>query len=176
MKKSFLATSKKVLLATSILAMSSTAMANTSTVLDDETGVNSVINVVAKYITPITVGLSLTTIDFGDVYTDSVVTVTDVAADVQGEFGETFTYSIAASGTTGLLVIAGTNTGGVNEVFNADTSTAAELNFTVGLNTALLTADTDVAETVTFTVFYDAIADTTTTVNGVYVAPTSNPA
>ncbi|MFQ3176015.1 MAG: hypothetical protein ACI93H_001006, partial [Psychromonas sp.] len=75
MKKSFLTTSKKVLLATSILAMSSTAMANTSATLDDQTGVNSVINVVAKYITPITVGLNLTDIDFGDVYTDSDVTV-----------------------------------------------------------------------------------------------------
>jgi hypothetical protein len=171
MKKSFLTTSKKVLLATSILAMSSTAMANTSATLDDQTGVNSVINVVAKYITPITVGLNLTDIDFGDVYTDSDVTVQNIAADVKGEFGETFTYSIAASGTAGLLVIAGTDTGGTGVAFTADTSTAAELNFTVDLDTSKLTPDTDVSETVTFTVFYDAIADTDNTPNGDYAAP-----
>jgi hypothetical protein len=174
MKKLLSTTSKKVLLATSILAMSSTAMANSSGTLDDETGVNSVINVVAKYITPITVGLNLTDIDFGDVYTDSDVTVQNIAADVKGEFGETFTYSIAASGTAGLLVIAGTDTGGTGVAFTADTSTAAELNFTVDLDTSKLTPDTDVSETVTFTVYYDAIADTGTTPNGDYVAPTAN--
>ncbi|MFT6349577.1 MAG: hypothetical protein ACJAYB_002608 [Psychromonas sp.] len=174
MKKSFLATSKKVLLATSVLVMSSTAMANTSTVLDDETGVNSVVNVFAKYITPITLALDTTVINFGDVYTDSDVTIKSVAADVQGEFGETFTYTVVATGTDGLLVLGG-DTGATNVGFDADTSTAAELTFTVDLDTSKLAADTDVSESVTFTVHYDTIADTSTTANPAYVAPTSNP-
>jgi hypothetical protein len=176
MKKSFLTTSKKVLLATSVLAMSSTAIANTSPSMDNQTLVKDSLSVIAKYITPITVGLNLTEIDFGDVYTDSVVTVTDVAADVQGEAGETFTYSIATTtnGKAGLVLIAGTDTGGNTQEFLADGSTALELNFTVGLDTAQLTADTDVSETVTFTVYYDAIADTSSSANGAYDAPVTD--
>jgi hypothetical protein len=173
MKKLLLTTSKKVLLATSILAMSSTAMANSSTVLDDETGVNSVVSVVANYITPITLALDTSIINFGDVYTDSDVTIKSVAADVQGELGETFTYTLVASGITDLIVLAG-DTGGTKVAFDADTSTAAELTFTVDLDTSKLAENTDVDETVTFTVYYDAIADTSTTKDSGYVAPTTN--
>ena len=175
MNKSFLTTSKKVLLATSILAMSSTAMANSSTVLDDETGVNSVVSVIAKYITPITVALDTSIINFGDVYTDSDVTIKSVAADVQGELGETFTYTLVATGTSGLLVLDG-DTGATKVPFDADTSTAAELTFTVDLDTSKLADNTDVDETVTFAVFYDAIADTSTEANTDYEAPTTNSA
>jgi hypothetical protein len=172
MKKSFLVTSKKVLLATSILAMSSTAMANSSNTLDD-TVVNSVVNVVAKYITPITLALDTSDIDFGDVYTDSDVTVKSVAADVEGEFGETFSYTLVTTGTSGLLVLGG-DTGGTSVPFDADTSTAAELTFTVDLDTSKLATDTDVSESITFAVFYDDIANTSTTANGSYTAPTTN--
>ena len=175
MNKSFITTSKKVLLATSILAMSSTAMANTSTVLDDETGVNSVVSVIAKYITPITVALDTSIINFGDVYTDSDVTIKSVAADVKGEFGETFSYTLVTTGTSGLLVLGG-DTGGTSVPFDADTSTAAELTFTVDLDTSKLATDTDVSESITFAVFYDDIADTSTTANGSYTAPTTNSA
>ncbi|MFT6926656.1 MAG: hypothetical protein ACJAZP_002275 [Psychromonas sp.] len=176
MKKSFLATPKKLLLATSILAMSSTAMANTSTTLDN-TVVSSDISVVAKYITPMTVKLDTSIINFGDVYTDSDVTVTNVSAYVTGELGETFTYSVVTTenGTAGLVVLTG-ETGGSGEEFDADASTAAELNFAVDLDTSKLIADTDVLETITVTVAYDAIADTTTTVDGDYAVPTPNEA
>ena len=174
MKKSLLTTSKKVLLATSILAMSSTAMANSSTTLDD-TVVSETLSVVAKYITPMTVALDTSIINFGDVYTDSVVTETSVSAYVTGELGETFTYSVVTTenGTAGLVKLSG-DLAGATQVFDAEVSTAAELNFSVNLDTSKLTANTDVSETITVTVAYDAIAGTTTTVDDTYTVPTPN--
>jgi hypothetical protein len=150
---------KKLLLATSIVAISSTAFAtNTSESLDSE--VTDSLSVVAKYVEPITVALSLTKIDFGDVYTDSVITPEAVTATVSGELGETFNYTIESSGA--LAVIAGTDTGGTAVAFSGLDSVVETLDFTIGLDTANVTA-ADVSETVTISVNYDAIADTSTT-------------
>jgi hypothetical protein len=176
MKKLFSATSKKVLLATSVLAISSTAMANTSNTMDDQTLVKDSLSVVAKYITPITVALDLTEINFGDVWTDSDVTVTSVTAAVNGELDETFSYKIATTtnGNSGLVMLGGIPLENNGVVFSAAENTATELTFTVDLDTLKLTADTDVDETITFTVFYDAIANTSSSANGDYSVPTPN--
>lgn len=154
MKKLLLATPKKLLLAASIVAMSSTAMA-TSVLLDSAK--TDTLAVTAHYVTPLTVALSLATINFGDVYTDSAVTPVAVSAAIAGTQDETFTYTIASSGA--LALIAGADTGSTLVPFTLGAKT---LNFTVGLDTANLVTDTDVAETVTITVTYDAIAGTTT--------------
>ena len=84
---------KKLLLATSLVAMSSTAMAaNTSVLLD--TAVTDTLTVTAKYVTPIAVALDTSTIDFGDVWTDSLIDAEAVVATVTGEIGETFTLAL----------------------------------------------------------------------------------
>lgn len=146
---------KKLLLAGIILAMSTTAMAtNTSLILD--TAVTDTLTVSAKYVKPITVSLNKSTINFGDVYTDSIITVEAVSATITGEEGETFAYSVTSDGTLALL------TGNISGSAQTFTTGSATLNFNVGLDTANLTADTDVSETVTISVNYDAIADTTT--------------
>jgi hypothetical protein len=160
MKKLFTAIPmKKLLLATSIVAMSSTALAaNTSEDLDG--AVTDTLSVIANYVVPITVGLSLTKIDFGDVYTDSDITPEAVTATVVGEANETFSYTIASSG--GLALIAGTDTGDTGIGFGETDNVTKVLSFTIGLDTANVTS-ADVSETVTVSVTYDAIADTTVT-------------
>jgi hypothetical protein len=153
---------KKLLLATSLVAMSSTAIAaNTSEDLDAT--VTDTFTVTAKYVLPIVVGLDTSTISFGDVWTDSSITPEAVVATVTGEAGETFSYTIASSGT--LVEFDGTNysateTTGVS--FETSTTTQ-ELNFTVGLNTANAATAGTISETITVSVNYDAIADTTRT-------------
>lgn len=146
---------KKLLLAGLILALSATAMAtNTSVTLD--TAVTDTLTVSAKYVKPIAVTLDTTAIDFGDVYTDSIISTETVVATVTGEEGETFSYSVESDGSLTLLTgdISGTSIG-------FDTATK-DLTFSVGLDTAKVTSD-DVSETVTVSVNYDAIADTVVT-------------
>jgi hypothetical protein len=160
MKKLFTAVPmKKLLLATSIVAMSSTALAaGSSSTLDS--AVEDSLNVIANYVVPITVGLSLTDIDFGDVYTDSATTPEAVTATVVGEPGEKFTYEITASNET-LVLIGGTASGEKITFSEADGKTEL-LSFTVDLETSNVTAE-DVSESVTVSVTYDEIADTTVT-------------
>jgi len=154
MKKLFLAAPKKLLLATSILAMSSTAIADTVQTELDATK-TAALTVAAHYVTPIAVILNLATIDFGDVYTDSAVADQAVIATVTGTQDETFTYSVATSGSVVTIdTLAATLT---NVAFTLGT---VDVTFNVGLNTANLTADTDVAETVTISVTYDSIDST----------------
>jgi hypothetical protein len=149
---------KKLLLATSLVAMSSTAIAdNTSPLLD--TAVTDTLTVTAKFVTPISIGLDTSTIDFGDVWSDSSITAEPVIATVTGEVGETFTYTIGTDGS--YVVIAGTDTGSESVAF-ADSGTTKALNFTIGLDTTNAVTATNVSEIVTFSVIYDAIADTTT--------------
>jgi hypothetical protein len=161
MKKLFTAVPmKKLLLATSLVAMSSTSIAaNTSEDLDAT--VTDAFTVTAKYVLPITVGLDKSTISFGDVWTDSVITPEAVIATVTGEANETFNYTIASSGS--LVTFAGTDyslteTEGVEF---STTATTQKLNFTVGLNTANAATAGTIAETITVSVNYNAIADTT---------------
>ena len=146
---------KKLLLATSLVAMSSTAMAaNTSVLLD--TAVTDTLTVTAKYVTPIAVALDTSTIDFGDVYQGKTVTDVPVVATVGGEAGETFTYSVTDDGTSFLAL--GGQTSGTKIDFET-TTTSQKINFTVGVDTTTNTAiNADFDETVTINVNYDAIA------------------
>lgn len=157
MKKLFTAAAiKTLLLTTSMVAISSTAIAaNTSALLD--TAVTDTLLVTAKYVTPISVGLDTTTIDFGDVWSDSVITTEAVIATITGEVGETFTYSVTGSS---IVLLTGDVSG--STVAFTDTTTKA-LNFNVGLNVSGATTGTTVSETITISVNYDAIADTTVT-------------
>lgn len=148
---------KKLLLtATLLAAVSATAMGAGSTrSVELNTAVTDSLNITAKYVKPLEVTLDTTDIDFGDVFTDSDVDAVPVVATVVGEEGETFTYSVTSSGA--LAILTG-NTSGAGQVF---TNGSATLNFDVDLNTAGLTADTDVSETVTISVTYDSIDDVT---------------
>jgi hypothetical protein len=156
MKKLFTAVPmKKLLLATSLVAISSSAIAaNTSPLLT--TAVTDSLTVTAKYVTPILVGLDTSTIDFGDVWTDSVIDTEAVVATVTGETGETFTYSVVTDGTLALLT--GDITG--TKVAFATSDTTQLLNFNVGLNTSAATTAGSISEIITVQVIYDAIADT----------------
>jgi hypothetical protein len=149
---------KKLLLATSLVAISSSAIAaNTSVLLD--TAVTDTLTVTAKYVTPIAVGLDTSTIDFGDVWKDSIIDTEAVVATVTGEIGETFTYSVETDGT--LAQLTGDITGTTVAFVTSDTTQV--LNFNVGLNTANAATAGTISETITVSVNYDAIADTTRT-------------
>jgi hypothetical protein len=156
MKKLFTAAPmKKLLLATSLIAMSSTAIAaNTSVLLD--TAVTDTLTVTAKYVTPIAVDLDTSTIDFGDVWTDSIIDTEAVIATVTGEIGETFTYSVVTDGT--LAQLTGNITGTTVDFVTSDTTQA--LTFNVGLDTSAATTAGSINEIITVQVIYDAIADT----------------
>jgi hypothetical protein len=158
MKKLFTAVPmKKLLLATSIVAISSTALAaNTSPLLD--TAVTDTLLVTAKYVTPIALGLDTSTINFGDVWSDSVISTEPVIATVTGEAGETFTYSVTADD----MVLLTGDISGDKVAFGSTGEVTKALTFNVGLDTALATTGTTVSETVTISVNYDAIADTVT--------------
>jgi len=143
---------KKLLLAAAILVLSATAMAtNTSATLDGT--VTDTLTVTAHYVTPIAVTLDTGSIDFGDVYTDSVISTEPVVATVTGEESETFTYTV---GSNGSLVLLTGNISGVNQPLTAGTNA---LTFNVGLDAKNVT-DADVSEIVTISVNYDAIANT----------------
>jgi hypothetical protein len=154
MKKLFTAVPmKKLLLATSLVAISSTAIAtNTSSKLDD--AVAETLTVDAKYVTPLTLVLDTSTIDFGDVFTDSAITAETVTATINGEAGETFTYTIVSSGEKVTLTDSG-------ETLDFAATTEQTLSFDVGLDTENLD-DAVISETITFTVQYNDIADTDT--------------
>ncbi|ABM04759.1 hypothetical protein Ping_3059 [Psychromonas ingrahamii 37] len=157
MKNLFLTTPKKVLLATSILAMSTTAIAESSTELDGSKDAG--LTVAAHYVTPLTVGLDLAAIDFGDVFTDSVVADQAVKATVAGTQGETFTYSVVSSKP--LLVTVDTLAATLTGV--AFTTGSTTLDFNIGLDASKIVDGADVAETITVTVTYDSIDSTTNT-------------
>jgi hypothetical protein len=160
MKKLFLATPKKLLLATSILAMSSTAIAATSALVDSAK--TDTLTVTAHYVEPLTMSLDLATINFGDVWTDSVVTAETVTASLTGTTGETFDYDITTDGSLVLLDGAALALSGSSSITGLVGSGVGSVSFTVGLDTSLLTEDVDVTEVVTVSVQYNDIAGTTT--------------
>lgn len=144
---------KKLLLTAAILMVSATSMAtNTSEILDG--AATDTLTITANYVKPIAVTLDKSIINFGDVYTDSVISTEAVNATVTGEAGETFSYSVTSGGDLALL------TGNITGVSQAFTEGAKTLTFNVGLKSSALTED--VSETITISVTYDAIADTTT--------------
>ena len=137
--------------------MSSSAMAaNTSEKLDS--AVTKTLSVVAHYVTPISVTVDTATINFGDVFTDSVISTETVVATVVGEALETFSYTVTSDGALALLT--GDTTG--SSVAFVDTTTSQALTFDVGLDTTNV-SDADVSEIITISVNYDAIADTKVT-------------
>ena len=168
MKKLFTAVPmKKLLLATTLVAMTSTATAansNDSAELDKKPSRN--ISVTATYVVPITLGLNVNKIDFGDVYLDSGSLGTyAVTATVGGEKDETFTYSISANApilitADGAAADAASINGDVfaTTVFQGTNSITQDIIFDVGLDKDAL-GGSDVNEIITFEVFYDSIAD-----------------
>jgi hypothetical protein len=151
--RSTAASMKKLLIATSIVAMSSTAMAAESDTRQTESEKTDKIAVTANFIKLLTLNLDVNTINFGDVFKDSTVAVVPVNANITGDSGETFTFGIA---TDGSAVLGGTLSGTGTALTD---DAVVVLPFTVGLNTADIAADID--ETVTFTITYDSIAGTT---------------
>jgi hypothetical protein len=158
MKKLFTAVPmKKLLLATSMIAMSSTAFAE-NTAADLDSAATDTLTVTAKYVTPIAVGLNTLTINFGDVWTTSDVDTVPVIATVTGEAGETFTYSVTSSAP---VILTGDTSSESPEAF-LTTDTTQAFTFNVGLNTSSAETAGTVDETVTISVEYNAIAGTTT--------------
>jgi hypothetical protein len=158
MKKLFTAIPmKKLLLATSIVAMSSTALAE-SPAADLDSAATDTLSVTAKYVTPIAVGLDTTTINFGDVWINSERSTKPVIATVTGEAGETFTYSVSSSLPVQLTGDIGSE---ASETFST-TGTTQTFTFNVGLDTSGAETAGTVDETVTISVEYNAIAGTTT--------------
>nr|WP_297350180.1 hypothetical protein [uncultured Glaciecola sp.] len=155
-KLSTVASMKTLLLTTSMVAISSSAFAtNTSPLLDS--AVTDTLTVTAKYVTPIAVGLDTTSIDFGDVWSDSVISTEAVVATITGEVGETFTYSVTGDS---MLKLTGDIEG--TTIAFSDITTKA-LTFNVGLDVSGAATGTTISETITISVNYDAIADTTVT-------------
>ena len=156
---------KKLLLtATLLAAISATAMGAGSTrsaVLD--TTVSDTLTVTATYVKPISVGLSLSEINFGDVYTDSNVDAVTVTATVSGTADETFTYTISSAGGIVKLSDAAHLDQAVNTPLTGTSTALGSLVFNVDLDTSQLVADTEVSETITINVQYDSIDDTGST-------------
>jgi hypothetical protein len=159
MKKSFTAVPmKKLLIATSILAMSSTAIAETDAQRNTDSTTNDSLTVDATYVETLAVTLSLTAIDFGEIFTDATVENVAVTANVAGDNEEPFDYTIATSGSIVTLDGGTVNlTGSQNLVGGASTIT-----FQVNLDSSLVT-ETFAQETITTTVNYTGIAGTSTT-------------
>jgi hypothetical protein len=159
MKKLFTAVPmKKLLIATSILAMSSTAIAATDETRNTDSTTNDSLTVDATYVETLAVTLSLTAIDFGEIFTDATVDDVAVTANIAGDKEEPFEYTIATSGSIVTLDGGTVNlTGSQNLVGGASTIT-----FQVNVDSSLVT-ETFAQETITTTVNYTAIAGTTTT-------------
>jgi hypothetical protein len=159
MKKSFTAVPmKKLLIATSILAMSSTAIAATDEQRNTDSTTNDSLTVDATYVETLAVTLSLTAIDFGEIFTDASVENVAVTANVAGDNEEPFDYIIETSGSIVTLDNGTANlTGSQNLVGGTSTIT-----FQVNLDSSLVT-ETFAQETITTTVNYTGIAGTTTT-------------
>jgi hypothetical protein len=163
MKKSFLATSKKVLLATSFLAMSSTAIAADVTAAENSTRnadstIDTTMSVTANYVELLTVGFDLATINFGDVFEGATVNTVDVTATITGDALETFTYLVT---TPNAVVTLGSESGSDTALTGGST----DVVFQVGIDTSIdgvLTEDIT-AQIVTMTINYDSIMGTGTT-------------
>jgi uncharacterized protein YdeI (BOF family) len=143
---------KKLLILVSIMVISSTAMASQRQgKTSDETQVD------ATYVTPLTLSLTIATIDFGDVYTGSTATDESVTANVEGEPNETFTYTISSDGD--FVTLDGSGNATLEENSVALPEGTAAFDFDVGLDTANILANFD-TETVTVRLVYDSIEGT----------------
>jgi hypothetical protein len=143
---------KKLLLAASVFTLSTSAMA-TSQVLSNVKIAS--LEVIAHYIKPLTVKLNLTTINFGDVYSDSVVSDIEVSTLLTGEPSETYEYTIKSNG--GKTVLSNTKGTGTFNMNGVDT-----FLFFVNLDTKNLIPDQDLMETVSVYVNYNEIAPPST--------------
>jgi|TARA_B110000902_G_scaffold177644_1_gene201429 hypothetical protein len=151
---------KKLLLAASVFTLSTSAMATSDELLNVK---EATLRVIAHYIQPLTVKLNLTEIDFGDVYTDSVLTDIEVNTLLTGEPSETYEYKIQSNGVTTVLK----NTQGTG-TFNMDGFD--NFLFFVNLNTTNLTPDQDLMEIVSVYVNYNEIASPST-IQSLLIAP-----
>jgi hypothetical protein len=143
---------KKLLILVSIMVISSTAMAS-----QREGKTSDRTQVDATYVIPLTLSLTIATIDFGDVYTDSTVTDESVTANVEGEPNETFTYTISSNGD--FVTLDGIGNATLEENSVALPEGTATFDFDVGLDTANILANFD-TETVTVRIVYDSIEGT----------------
>jgi hypothetical protein len=160
MKKLFTAVPmKKLLIATSILAMSSTAIAATDTARNTDSITTDSLTINATYVETLAVTLSLTAIDFGEIFTGATVADVEVTANVAGDGAEPFDYTIATSGGAGLVTLDGglVDLGG-SKVLSTG---AAAIVFQVNVQSNNIEVDF-VQETITTTVNYTAIAGNTT--------------
>jgi hypothetical protein len=165
MKKSLLTTPKKLLLATSILAMStmpSTVMAATT---DLSTAVTDSMLVKAHYVVPLTVALDLAEIDFGDIFETSTVDLVTVTANLTGTIGETFDYLVTTTNdkVADFVVLSDISGDGTNAFAGtAGALGTAAIDFGVTLAPSVLTTagttGDDIQETITVAVTYNAIA------------------
>lgn len=154
---------KKLLIATSIVAMSSTAMAANDDTRMGESIKTETLAISANYIELLTLNLQKTTIDFGDVFTAASVDAVTVTADVTGDADETFTYNISTVADSHVLIngndVSSTPFTLASQVL---TDGAVTFNFTVDLDTTSGII-ADVSENVTVTITYDAIEATSFT-------------
>jgi hypothetical protein len=158
MKKLFTAVPmKKLLIAASIVAMSSTAIAATDTQRNTDSTTSDSLTVDATFVKTLSVSLSLTAIDFGEVFTGATVQGVDVLATVSGENDEPFTFTIATSGS---IVTLNDQTANLSDTLTL-ISGESQIGFRVNLDSSLIT-EAFVQETITTTVNYTAIAGTTT--------------
>jgi hypothetical protein len=143
---------KKLLILVSIMVISSTTMAS-----QREGKTSDRTQVDATYVIPLTLSLTIATIDFGDVYTDSTVTDESVTANVEGDPNETFTYTISSDGD--FVTLDGSGNAILEENSVALLEGTATFDFDVGLDTANILANFD-TETVTVRLVYDSIEGT----------------
>ena len=158
MKKSFTKVSmKKLLIATSILAMSSTAFAATDAQRNTDSTTSADMTVDATYVETLAVSLSLTAIDFGEIFTGATVANVEVTANVTGDKEEPFDYTIATSGSIVTL------DGGFDNLTGSKNLTEGSdaITFDVNLDSSNVT-ETFAQETITTTVIYTGIEGTTT--------------
>ena len=146
MKKLLTAVLIKLLIA--ILVMSSTAMA-----AEKEGKAAEGTQVNATYVTPLKFSLTITAINFGDIFTNSAVAVQTITANIEGEPDETFTYTVSSESVP--VTLSG-QTEGTKTIL---TNGTANFDFVVGLDTTKITADF-VTETVTVSIAYDSIEGT----------------
>jgi hypothetical protein len=161
MKKLFTAVPmKKLLIATSILAMSSTAIAATDTQRNTDSITTDTLTVDATFVETLAVSLSLDTIDFGEIFTGATVADVEVTATVTGDGEEPFDFTVATSGGNGLVTL----NGGLADIDGGDvlSTGAATIVFQVNVQSNNIT-ENFTTETITTTVNYTAIAGTTVT-------------
>jgi hypothetical protein len=157
MKKLFTAAPMtKLLIATSILAMSSTAIAAVDQDRNDASSTDDALIVNATFVETLAVTLTETAIDFGEVYQDAPIDDVEVFADVFGDKEQGFDFKIE---TSGAIVTLDGNNDPLQGSLNLESGNK-QISFLVNLDSSLVT-DAFSQETITTTVNYTGIEGTT---------------